>query len=95
MAQKEFDPEDPLELVAVELLGGDTDEVIDGIALEYMLMGWSQARVLTLFRAPFYGATHQIYQLKGHDYVKQRISALAEQWNRGRIMGGESNAQGV
>ena len=41
MTQKEFDPEDPLELVTMGLPGGDTDEVIGGIALEYMLMGWS------------------------------------------------------
>ena len=95
MAEKEFDPEDPLELVGVEVPGGDADELIDGIALEYLLMGWSQARVLALFRAPFYTATHQIYQQRGHEYVKHRISALAQQWNNGRINGGESNAQGV
>lgn len=95
MTQKEFDPEDPMELVGVEAPGGDADEAINGIALEYLLLGWSQARILSLFRNPLYKVTHQLYLLKGHEYVKQRISALVQQWNNGWLNGGEANAQGV
>ena len=31
MPKDEFDPEDPLELVGVEIPGGDADEALDGI----------------------------------------------------------------
>ncbi|MBI4299325.1 MAG: hypothetical protein HY666_06165 [Chloroflexi bacterium] len=80
---KEFDPDDPMELVGVELPEGDPDLAIEEIVLEYLFMGWKPAQILVLFRSPHFGATHRIYRLKGHDYVNQRILALAEQWSRG------------
>ncbi len=88
MAMKEFEPDDPMELVAVPLAGGDQDQVIDGITLEYLLMGWTPLQVLSLFRSPCYGATHQIYRQRGEAYVKQRIQRLAEQWAQGWTGGG-------
>ena len=80
---KEFDPEDPMELVGVEVSGSDPEQVLDDIVQEYLFMGWKPAMILFLFRSPHYAATHRIYRLKGHDFVKQRILSLAEQWNRG------------
>jgi hypothetical protein len=101
MPKDEYDPEDPLELVGVEMPSGDPDQAMDDIVQEYLLIGWKPARILFLFRSPYYGATHWIYQLKGHEYVKQRIGALAEEWNRGWLIHsrllkeGETNAPGV
>ncbi len=82
---KEFDPEDPMELVGVEILGGDADQLVDDIIEEYLFMGWTKLQIMFLFRSPHYAATHQIYRQKGERYVKERIQNVAEQWSRGWI----------
>jgi len=89
---KEFEPEDPMELVGIAMPDCDSDQVLDGIVQEYLFMGWSAQQILLLFWSPHYGATHQIYLEKGAEYVKQRIRSLAENWDRGWIRGGEINA---
>ena len=80
---KEFEPEDPMELVAVELPEGDIDQLLEDIVQEYLFMGWGPRQIFFLFRSPFYAATHQIYRQKGEAYVKARIQHLAQQWQRG------------
>ncbi len=89
---KEFDPDDPMEMVAVEIPGGNVDQVLDDLVQEYLFMGHSPTEIMFLFRSPHYMATHQIYQQKGADFVKERIGQLSEQWNRGWIKGGERDA---
>ncbi|MBM3941585.1 MAG: hypothetical protein FJ316_01405 [SAR202 cluster bacterium] len=89
---KEFEPDDPMELVGVELPGGDIDQALDDLVLEYLSIGWSPTEIMFLFRSPHYQATHNIYRQKGHGYVKERIENLAGEWNRGWIAGGMSNA---
>ena len=84
---KEFDPEDPNELVGVAVPGGDSDQVLDGIVHEYLLMGWTALEIMMLFRSPYYGATHQLFREKGEDQVNGRIRDLAEQWNQGWLAG--------
>ena len=83
MAEKEFEPEDPMELVGVEIPGGDPDQALDGIVQEYLLMGWTPLQILTLFRSPYFGVTHRIYQKKGEAYVKARIQRLTQEWQAG------------
>ena len=94
---KEFEPDDPMELVGVEIPGGDPDQLIDDIVLEYMSMGWSTRQITFLFRSPYYAATHQIYRQRGEAFVKNRIQDLAQQWQAGWInsAGGETNAPGL
>ncbi len=84
-ADKEFDPEDPMELVGVEIPGGDADQLVGDIIQEYLFMGWTELQILFLFRSPHYMATHQIYRQRGETYVKERIQHMAEQWSRGWI----------
>ena len=84
---KDFDPEDPTELVGVAIPGCDSAQALEGIVREYQLMGWTAQQIMTLFRSPYYGATHQIYREMGEAHVKQRVMQLAEQWNRGWIAG--------
>ncbi len=92
---KELDPDDPMELVGVEIEGGDADQVLDDLVQEYLFLGWSPAQIMFLFRSPHYAATHYIYQQKGGDYVKGRIGQLSQQWNQGWINGGAGNARSI
>jgi hypothetical protein len=80
---KEYDPEDPMELVAVEIPTDEPNLVLDGIVQEYLLMGWSASQIMSLFRSPFYAATHNIYRSQGHTHVRRRVQQLADQWNDG------------
>ena len=90
---KEFDPQDPMELVGVAVPGTDDDQVLNGIVREYLFMGWSPKQVLFLFKSPYYGATHRIYERKGEAYVKEKIQHLADQWAAGWIReGGKRDA---
>lgn len=89
MPKDEFDPEDPMELVATEI-SSDPEQALDDIIQEYLMMGWKPAQIFFLFRSPYYGATHQIYKLKGHTYVKDRVTHLAAQWNNGWLAGSQT-----
>ena len=80
---KDFDPEDPEELVGVAIPGGDADQQLDCIVQEYLLMGWGFQQIMVLFRSPHYGATHQIYRQKGEGQVKDRVQQLVTQWRQG------------
>jgi hypothetical protein len=82
MPKDEYDPEDPLELVAVEI-PSDPNQVLDDIVQEYLFLGWKPAMIQNLFRSPFYGGPHQVYQQLGGDHVRRRINELAEQWKQG------------
>ena len=91
MAQKEFDPEDPMELVGVEAPGGDPDQALDTIVQEYLWLGWNPLQILMLFRSPQFGVTHQIYRQKGEAYVKARVQLLVQQWRSGWLPREDSN----
>lgn len=88
---KEFEPEDPMELVGVELQG-DTSDALDTFVQEYLLMGWDATQIMFLFRSSYYAATHQIYKTLGEVIVKERVQQLADQWRRGWINGGDPGA---
>ncbi len=92
---KELDPDDPMELVGIEIPGGDVDQVLDDLVQDYLFLGWSSTQIMYLFRSPHYSATHHIYQQMGADYVKGRIGQLSQQWNQGWINGGAGNARGI
>ena len=91
MPKDEFDPEDPMELIGVEIPGTDPDQIMDDIIQEYLFMGWSASQILFLFVSPYYGATHQIYKQKGKDYVQERVQRLFEEWHYGWLQGGGIN----
>lgn len=88
---KEFDPEDPMELVGVSVPAGEPEQALDEIVQEYLFMGWTPAEILFLFKSPHYSATHHIYRLKGHDFVKERVQRIAEAWRQGWLARGEAN----
>ncbi len=84
-APKEFEPDDPMELVGVELPGGDVDATLDGLVNEYLMLGYTGAQIRWLFKSPYYGVTNDIWRQKGDGYVEQRIKALADRWAQGWV----------
>jgi hypothetical protein len=83
-AKKEFEPDDPMEIVGVAGLPGMTDadevEMHRCIVDEYLRMGFGDAALLDLFRNPYYRATHSVWRSRGEAYVRELIASVRRQW---------------
>jgi hypothetical protein len=79
-AMKTHEPEDPLELVGVQMKEGPDEQALAEMAgcfiEEYARMGWSGERILRLFRNSFYRGPNQILRAKGEEFVRERIEAI-------------------
>lgn len=77
---KEHEPEDPLELVGVQMKEGPDEQALEEMARcfieEYARMGWNGERILKLFRNSFYRGPYQILRAKGEDFVRERIETI-------------------
>jgi len=77
---KPLEPEDPMALVGVGLDRGPDDRALTEMAWcfveEYAGMGWSEERILHLFRNPFYRGPHRILNLKGEPFVRDLIDRV-------------------
>jgi len=84
---KQFEPDDPLELVGVSLAAdeGALDEMARCLVEDYVRDGWDADRLLALFRDPFYGTLHVIYRQRGEDYVRGLITQIVARWGVWRI----------
>ncbi len=80
MAEKDFDADDPMELVGVAPPGGDPEQMAECFVEEYIRDGWGDENLLCLFRDPFYRATYRIYQEKGEEYVLALIGKVRQKW---------------
>ncbi len=84
MAEKDFEPDDPMELVGVALGGGSIEEMAECLVEEYVRDGWDEESLLRLFHDPFYRATYRICQEKGDEYILALIRRAREKWGCGR-----------
>ncbi len=77
---KDHEPEDPLELVGVQMKEGPDEKALEEMAgcfiEEYARMGWNGERILKLFRNPFYRGPHQILRAKGEEFVREHIEKI-------------------
>jgi hypothetical protein len=77
MAEKEFEHEDPFELVQMYLDIPADDSFYERMATtfveEYMALGWNDFEILALFQDPYYRGTYDILQKKGETFVKNII----------------------
>ncbi len=92
MADKPYEPDDPMALVAVTLDADAAaeDEMARCLVEEYLREGWDERRLLALFRNPFYRALHVIYQARGEEGVRSLIAEVAATWgvwNVSEVMG--------
>lgn len=80
MTEKQFEQEDPFELVQMYLNVPADDSFYEGMARtfieEYMKLGFSDEEIFYLFREPFYKATHDILGKKGEDFVRHLIGEV-------------------
>ncbi len=89
---KDFEHSDPMELVGVGLPEGDIDHMAECLIEEFMLLGWDERRLMTLFARPSFRTTHRIYQEKGEDHVRALIHRVRDEWSQGCTRGATSDA---
>lgn len=79
---KQPEPDDPMALVGVRLEEDPDERAMDEMARsfvdEYARLGWSGERILRLFRNPFFRVPHQIYEVRGEEYVRSLVAAVEE-----------------
>ncbi len=92
MTEKNFENDDPMELVGMVLPGspGQIEAMAQAMVEEYVLLGWEEKRLMTLFTNPFFLATHRVYQQKGEAFVR---SLVRDTWSALRIARQLSNGK--
>lgn len=73
---KEAEPDDPLMLVGVAVPVDEAtfDEMARCLVDEYVRDGWTDDRLLALFRSPFYAGLHVIWRRRGEHWVRDLIA---------------------
>lgn len=79
---KKVSSQDPFELIGMVSTGGPgaLEAMAEALVEEYVRLGWTKSKLMTLFRNPTFMATHRIYRHKGEDYVLALIERTMAQW---------------
>lgn len=74
--------EDPYELVGMVIPGeeGQAEAMAQALVEEFILLGWNEKQLMTLFTSPLYLGTYRIYQEKGDAWVQALIQDVYAQW---------------
>jgi 3-mercaptopyruvate sulfurtransferase SseA len=69
------EPDDPQELIGVELPGDEsvTREMAESFADEFAQLGLPRNQILALYRAPEYAGAHRAWQLLGEQAIGQIV----------------------
>lgn len=83
-ASKDAEPDDPLALVGVPVPVDEAtfDEMARCLVEEYVREGWSDERLMPLFRSPFYAGLHVIWRRRGEAWVHALIAEERLRWHR-------------
>ena len=78
------EPDDPQELVGVELPGDEavTREMAAAFADEFAQLGFNRPQILALYRKAEYAGAHQAWRLLGEDEVARIVDESLAVWGR-------------
>jgi len=88
MPYKDPDPTDPSMLVGV-MLPAEAETMTDMayvFAEEFARLGYDKARILWLFKTPFYAGAHGAYQALGEEMVRAIIDECLAAWGGVRFI---------
>ncbi|MBI2370826.1 MAG: hypothetical protein HYV08_11430 [Deltaproteobacteria bacterium] len=85
MAEKQFDIDDPMEMVGVLVPDGDPELLAECMVEEYVRTGMGDEEILRLFTHPCYTGTHAIYRSRGEAYVRDLLARARARWGRPRF----------
>ncbi len=81
MARKQFEDDDPMELIQVYLPQGDPEAMAECFVEEFIWLGYDSQRLLDLFRNPFYAGAHAIYRSRGEAHVLKLIDRMRKRFS--------------
>ena len=78
------EPEDPQELVGVELPGDEavTFEMAAAFADEFAQLGYTRAQILALYRKAEYAGAHRAWRLLGEEEIARLVDESLAVWGR-------------
>ena len=78
------EPDDPQELIGVELPGDEatTREMAAAFADEFAQLGFTRPQILALFRKAEYSGAHQAWRLLGEGEIAQMVDESVAVWGR-------------
>jgi len=83
MQKEEWEKDDPLELVGVQL-PNQTEAQLRDMALcfaeEFIREGWGHDKLLKMFRNPFYQGPYLVWKQTSDDFVKSVIDEAVKMW---------------
>src|SRR3989304_6067389 len=85
MADKDFEPDDPMGLVGGGGPEGGADLMAECLVEEYVRLGTSDAQLLAMFKNPFFAGAYALYRARGEDHLKSVIERARAQWGRPRF----------
>jgi hypothetical protein len=88
MSKKKFEASDPMERVGVEIDINEENlmEMARCIIDEFIQLGYTDKKILRLFKNPFYRGSHMIYRIKGEEYVLKMIEEARKKWGNFAFM---------
>ena len=75
---KDFEKEDPFEMMAMEIPGGKIVQQAQVMAEEFRDIGTAEDELLNMFANPFYGGLHMAYAQLGKEAVKKIVCQVYE-----------------
>ncbi|HEX9145800.1 MAG TPA: hypothetical protein VGA09_16130 [Candidatus Binatia bacterium] len=84
MPHKDVEAEDPMELVGIMLPAGAeaSRDMAYVFAEEFARLGYDRARLLWLFKNPFYAGAHGAYRTLGEKEILSIIDECLSAWGR-------------
>ena len=78
------EPDDPQELIGVELPGDETTtrEMAAAFADEFAQLGFTRPQILALFRKAEYSGAHQAWRLLGEGEIARMVDESVAVWGR-------------
>ncbi len=82
MPKREPGPTDPMMLTGVELPATEEDviEMARSFAEEFAMCGWTEDRLLHVFKNPRYGGPHLAWRQLGEERVREVIEEALQPW---------------
>ena len=84
MARKEYEEDDPVEMIGIQLPNQSEEQLRDMalcFAEEFVREGWDEEQLLKMFQNPLYQGPHLAWKQKGNDFVKSVIDEAIAMWS--------------
>jgi len=99
MIKKEFEPDDPIEMIGMEIPNQSEEQLRDMalcFAEEFIREGWDKEKIILMFHHPFYQGPYMVWKQKGGDFINSVVDEAIKMWRPVRSGGcveGEKNGR--